>query len=134
MGETSLGKESMFVKDPMKIETTIELAYFDIPLLHTFTPEGNAFFDLLAGTPNIYMFEHESIKKLIDKKWVEVVVFVTYFQFLPHLILIFIHLFWQCFIRECRSMYPLTNVLTSVLIFLMCLYYIIIEIIQFSTD
>jgi hypothetical protein len=69
LGEVSLGKKAMFIKNPLVIETTIELAYFDIPMLHTFSTEGNGFFDLLAGTENIQMFNFKSIRKLIDKKW-----------------------------------------------------------------
>ena len=42
--------ETIFIQGSDTFETNIEICYFNIPLLHEFSTEGNAFFDQLANT------------------------------------------------------------------------------------
>lgn len=75
----------LFQKAP--IEQEIKLTFVDIPKLHSYKEEvSQEFFEALAETERMELFDLKAIKKLIEFKWTLTKEFTIKKLFIPFLI------------------------------------------------
>ena len=66
---TESGEIERALFDRSKAGDEVELYYIDLALLHEFNSESNDFFEALANTENLMLFDLEIVKRIIMFKW-----------------------------------------------------------------
>ena len=86
---------------PAPIEQEIKLEYVDIPKLHTYNHEvAQEFFEELAGTDNMDLFNTKAVRKMIEFKWPLVLKYTLRRLFVPFVF------FLLTFVLYMNSVYP----------------------------
>ena len=122
-------KEEMYGVTQFKMNLNIR--YFDVPELHHFDEQGNAFFDVLADIQEeeLSIFERQSIQLLITMKWSRLRPIMMYGLFTPQVLLLFTNVMWHTTVRPFRDNYSLANNCLIVIQLLQVSFFIGIDII-----
>ena len=80
--------------DPKGFPKKLRLCYFDIPHISDLSEESDEFFNVLAESENLNLFNNTIIHILINKAWSELRIFFFWFLMFPYLLLLFSYSFW----------------------------------------
>ena len=76
----------------------LDLCYFDIPFINDCSKQSNDFFEALAETEDLELFESLSINIILEKAWSEHRPFFICFFTAPYCILIASYFIWSNFV------------------------------------
>ena len=71
------------------------MCFFDIPNITDLSEKSDEFFDVLADSDNLEIFNITIIHIIINKAWVELRLFFFWFLMFPYLLLLCSYNFWQ---------------------------------------
>ena len=113
--------------DANLIARQLDICYFDIPELHEFGENGHEFFDILADTDELNMFNVKIVQIIITHKWNLISWFIKYCMFVPYLTLLMTNLVWHWQFRPRRSEFRVLNKVFGLTALLEVSYFIFIE-------
>ena len=73
----------------------INICYFDIPNCTDTSKASDKFFDALADSENLDIFNTTIVNIIVNKAWRELRYFFFWTQMLPQILLLLSYLFWQ---------------------------------------
>ena len=76
----------------------LRMCFFDIPNITDLSEKSDEFFDVLADSDNLEIFNITIIHIIINKAWVELRFFFFWFLMFPYLLLLCSYSFWQNFV------------------------------------
>lgn len=120
-----------------KFARKISLKYLDVPGLYTFSKQGNQFFEILNDYEETELFKHRSIQIIIMCKWLQLKNRMLYWQFIPHMTMLFLHLLWHVNVRPYRTTNIESekhNLLLMAMLFMVVSYFLFVEILQMRAD
>ena len=80
--------------NPKGFPRKLRLCFFDIPNISDLSEESDEFFNALADSNNLELFNITIIHILINKAWAELRGFFFWFLMFPYLLLLISHSFW----------------------------------------
>lgn len=109
-----LSNEHETIIERAQIESDLNLQYFDVPVIHQYSsPLCNKFFEALAETDDMGLFESKGIKMLIEYRWPLAREFVVKRLFLPFVFFLFTFVVYMGQVYEWRELdgfiYQLSN-------------------------
>lgn len=125
--------ESIIVRK--QVESDLYLEYFDMPILHQYDqPICNEFFNALAETEDMSIFNNKGIQKLVEYRWPLASEFVIKRLFFPFVAFLITFIAYMGMIYEWRQdedpFYKSLNDITMIIILTEAIYFISIEIYQ----
>ena len=129
--------------NPNGFPKRLRLCFFDIPNINDMSEESDAFFNALAESDNLDLFNITIIHIIINKAWAELRQFFFWFLMFPYLVLLASFSIWQNYLIVDIEQQSLFETVESqqkwakfacVLILLSCLFIISQEVYQCSRD
>ena len=84
--------------DPKGFPKKLRLCFFDIPNISDMSEESDEFYNVLAESNNLELFNAQITHILINKAYNELRYFFFFFLMLPYLLLLFSYSFWQNYV------------------------------------
>ena len=84
--------------NPKGFPKRLRLCFFDIPNISDLSPESDEFFNVLADSDNLDLYNITIIHIIINKAWSELGVFFFWLLMFPYLVLLACYTFWQNFV------------------------------------
>ena len=120
------------------IEQDIRMEFIDIPNIHTFREVhshskdniSQKFFDCLADTEDMDIFNKQVIRKLIEFKWPLIKEFLIKKLFIPYIMFLATYVFYMNYIYYQRTLggwYSVAHYSTMALLFILAIYFIMNE-------
>ena len=76
----------------------LRLCFFDIPNITDLSEKSDEFFDVLADSENLEIFNITIIHIIVNKAWVELRLFFFWFLMFPYILLLCSYTFWQNYV------------------------------------
>lgn len=92
--------------DPSKYKKDITILYLDIPEIHLNTPIGKEFFEAIAESEDLRLFETKVVQILINYKWESIRPKVFRLYLYPYIVFLLSFSIWSNFVYEIRHKEP----------------------------